>query len=160
MARSKSEVLRGWYAVISPTAKPTKNFSRLLRRAALRPTRQRAELARLLFSGDRHVTAEVLHSEASAQGSRISLATVYNTLKQFRDAGLLRELAIDGSRTYFDTNTSNHNHFYIEAEHDIFDIPKPLIRAEDLPTPPEGYEIAHVDVVIRLVRKTAPRENS
>ena len=137
-----------------------RDFSRLLRRAGLRPTRQRAELARLLFSGDRHVTAEDLHSEAEAQGSRISLATVYNTLKQFREAGLLRELAVDGSRTYFDTNTSNHNHFYIEADHDIFDIPSNQIRVEGLPQPPEGFEIAHVDVVVRLVRKISDRPGS
>ena len=123
----------------------------------MRPTRQRLALAQLLFSGDRHVTAEDLHVEAVATGFRISLATVYNTLHQFRHAGLLRELAVDGSRTYFDTNTSNHSHFYIEHEHDIFDIPSHQIMVEGLPQPPEGYEIAYVDVVVRLVRKTTAR---
>ena len=137
-----------------------RDFSHLLRRAGLRPTRQRNELAQLLCSGDRHVTAEDLHSEAVATGVSISLATVYNTLHQFRHAGLLRELAVDGSRTYFDTNTSNHSHFYVEDEHDIFDIPSNLISVEGLPEPPEGYEIAHVDVVVRLVRKSPRRSES
>ena len=129
----------------------------MLRRAGLRSTRQRSVLAQLLFSGNRHVTAEDLHCEAAAAGFRISLATVYNTLHQFREAGLLRELAVDGTRTYFDTNTSNHNHFYIEDEHELFDIPNNLIMVEGLPKPPEGYEIAHIDVVVRLVRKSPAR---
>ncbi len=127
------------------------DFRRFLQRAGLRPTRQRAALAEMLFKGDRHVTAEELHMEASAAGSRISLATVYNTLHHFREAGLVRELAIEGSRTYFDTNTSNHNHFYFEDRHDVVDIPGNEIGLNNLPKAPEGYEIAHVDVVIRLV---------
>jgi Fur family iron response transcriptional regulator len=139
--------------VTNPPAQMRRDYSRLLRRAGLRPTRQRTALAQLLFNCDRHVTAEDLHSEAVGNGCRISLATVYNTLHQFRQAGLLRELAVDGSRTYFDTNTSNHNHFYIEAEHQIFDIANNLIHVEGLPEPPPGYDIAHVDVVVRLVRK-------
>ena len=141
----------------TPTGLQRSDFSQHLRRAGLRPTRQHLALAQLLFSGDRHVTAEDLHVEAVATGFRISLATVYNTLHQFRQAGLLRELAVDGSRTYFDTNTSNHSHFYIELEHDIFDIPSNQITVEGLPLPPEGYEIAYIDVVVRLVRKSAGR---
>lgn len=127
------------------------DFRRFLQRAGLRPTRQRAALAEMLFKGDRHVTAEELHMEASAAGSRISLATVYNTLHHFREAGLVRELAIEGSRTYFDTNTSNHNHFYFEDRHDVVDIPGTEIGLSNVPKAPEGYEIAHIDVVIRLV---------
>ena len=81
--------------------------------AGLRPTRQRKELGRLLFDGpDRHVTAEVLHDEAMRAGVRVSLATVYNTLNQFTEAGLMREIVVDGDRTYFDTNTSDHHHFF------------------------------------------------
>ncbi len=142
--------------------KPTihmKDHSRLLRRARLRPTRQRLALARLLFDGDRHVTAEELHAEALQNGERISLATVYNTLHQFCDAGLLRELAVNGTRTYFDTNTSNHNHFYIEHENQLYDIPPDLIRFDGLPKPPEGMEIAHVDVIIRLVKSGARKSD-
>src|SRR5262249_42955359 len=90
------------------------NIPRLLAGAGLRPTRQRVSLATLLFgSGDRHVNAEMLHAEAVGSGVRVSLATVYNTLHQFVRAGLLREIAIGGQRAYFDTNTSNHNHFFV-----------------------------------------------
>lgn len=129
------------------------SFQRLLVRSGLRPTRQRSALAALLFTGDRHVTAEQLHHEAWAKGSNISLATVYNTLHSFRDAGLVREVAIEGAQTYFDTNISNHNHFYFEDSRDVVDIPKGQVELSHLPEPPEGYEIAHVDVVIRLVPK-------
>src|SRR3972149_1928094 len=105
--------------------------SRLLRRAGLRPTRQRMALAALLFSnGDRHVTAEMLHEEAARAGVPVSLAPVYNTLHQFRRAGLLREIAIGGQRAYFDTNTSNHNHFFVETEGRLLDMPGNSTRVE------------------------------
>lgn len=124
-----------------------------LRGAGLRPTRQRLALAALLFgAGDRHVTAENLHLEAVAAGQRVSLATVYNTLHQFKNAGLLRELAVDGTRIYFDTNTSNHNHYYVESAGELVDIPADQIRVDGLPEPPPGMRIAHVDVVVRLVK--------
>ncbi|MFN3745702.1 MAG: iron response transcriptional regulator IrrA [Hyphomicrobiaceae bacterium] len=124
----------------------------LLRRARLRPTRQRLALGGLLFTEHgRHVTAEILHAEAVANGERVSLATVYNTLHQFKRAGLVRELAIDGTRTYFDTNTSNHNHFYVERDGRLMDIPDGSIRVDGLPEPPEGMRISHVDVVVRLI---------
>ena len=108
----------------------------------------------LLFgNGDRHVTAEILHEEAVKAGERVSLATVYNTLHQFERAGLLREIAIGGQRAYFDTNISNHNHFFVEAEGRLVDIPGSSIRVDGLPEPPEHLEISHIDVVVRLVRK-------
>ncbi len=125
----------------------------LLRTADLRPTRQRIALARLLFAdGDCHVTAEQLHAEAETIGEKVSLATVYNTLHQFRRAGLVRELAIDGAKTYFDTNTSNHSHFYLEDDGSVQDIPHHAIRIDGLPQPPDGMKISHVDVVVRLKR--------
>ena len=94
-----------------------------VRGAGLRPTRQRVALAEMLFAkGDRHLTAEQLHEEALVAGVPVSLATVYNTLHQFTNAGLLRILAIEGSKTYFDTNTSDHHHFFIEGENSVFDI--------------------------------------
>jgi Fur family transcriptional regulator, iron response regulator len=128
--------------------------SKLLRRAGLRPTRQRVALATLLFgAGDRHVTAEILHEEAVHAGERVSLATVYNTLHQFKRAGLLREIAIGGQRAYFDTNTSNHNHYLIEGEGRLMDIPGDTIRVDGLPEPPEDLKISHIDVVVRLVPK-------
>lgn len=124
-----------------------------LRSAGLRPTQQRLVLGRLLFRGeDRHVSAEALHAEAVAVGEKVSLATVYNTLHQFKRAGLLRELAIDGARAYFDTNTSNHNHFFIESEGELVDIPGGSIRVDGLPEPPAGMRISHIDVVVRLVK--------
>jgi len=126
----------------------------LLRRAHLRPTRQRVSLASLLFgNGDRHVTAEILHAEAVTAGERVSLATVYNTLHQFQRAGLLREIAIGGQRAYFDTNISNHNHFFVEAEGRLIDIPGSSIRVDGLPEPPEQLEISYIDVVVRLVSR-------
>ncbi|NJO22827.1 MAG: transcriptional repressor [Akkermansiaceae bacterium] len=128
--------------------------SKLLRRAGLRPTRQRVALATLLFgAGDRHVTAEILHEEAVRAGERVSLATVYNTLHQFKRAGLLREIAIGGQRAYFDTNTSNHNHYFIEGDGKLMDIPGDTIRVDGLPEPPEDLKISHIDVVVRLVAK-------
>lgn len=126
----------------------------ILRDAGLRPTRQRVALAQLLFIGeDRHVTAELLHDEVEAAGEQVSLATVYNTLHQFKRAGLLRELAIDSTKTYFDTNTSNHNHYLLEPEGELMDIPGNVIRVDGLPEPPEGMKISHIDVVVRLVKK-------
>jgi Fur family iron response transcriptional regulator len=130
-----------------------RNVSQLLRQAGLRPTRQRLALGTLLFGGeDRHVTAELLHAEALTAGQHVSLATVYNTLHQFKRAGLLRELAINGAKAYFDTNTSNHNHFFVEAESELLDIPGSAIRVNGVPEPPEGMKISHIDVVVRLVR--------
>lgn len=109
-------------------------------------------LGTLLFGGpDRHVTAEGLHAEAVAAGERVSLATVYNALHQFRNAGLLREIAIDASKAYYDTNTSNHNHFLFEREGRLVDIPDDAVRFGQLPEPPEGMRISHIDVVVRLV---------
>lgn len=125
-----------------------------LRSAGLRPTRQRIALGWMLFGkGDRHISAEDLFEEASRARVSISLATVYNTLHQFREAGLLRQVAMDGTKTYFDTNTSDHHHFYIEGEDRMLDIPGAALGVDHLPEPPEGMEIARVDVIVRLRRK-------
>lgn len=122
-----------------------------VRDAGLRPTRQRIALAELLFAkGERHLSAEELHEEAVEAGVPVSLATVYNALHQFTQAGMLRILAVEGAKTYFDTNTSDHHHFFIEGENRIFDIDSGPVTVVDLPEPPEGMEIANVDVVIRL----------
>jgi Fur family iron response transcriptional regulator len=124
-----------------------------LRAAGLRPTRQRVALAELLFAqGNRHVSAEVLHDEAMVAEVPVSLATVYNTLHQFTDAGLLREVVLDGSKTYFDTNVSDHHHFFLEDDNLMFDVPEDALALDRLPTPPPGTEISRVDVVIRLRR--------
>ena len=122
-----------------------------LRHSGLRPTRQRVALGDLLFAkGDRHLTVEELHEEAVTAGVPVSLATVYNTLHQFTEAGLIRVLAVEGSKTYFDTNVSDHHHFFVEGENMVLDIPVSNLEIGNLPEPPEGMEIAHVDVVIRL----------
>jgi Fur family iron response transcriptional regulator len=119
--------------------------------AGLRPTKQRVALAELLFNGPhRHVSAEQLHDEASTASVDVSLATIYNTLHQFHEAGLLREVAIDASRSYFDTDTSDHHHFYVEDEQRMIDIPADSVVFTALPDAPDGMEVAHVDVVIRV----------
>ncbi|WP_367274460.1 iron response transcriptional regulator IrrA [uncultured Maritalea sp.] len=123
----------------------------VLRMAGLRPTRQRLALADLLYGGGhRHVSAEALHAEAGSDGVTVSLATVYNTLRQFKDAGLLREVTVDAARTYFDTNTSDHHHFFIEDEDRVVDIPTNDIEISGLPEAPKGMKITHVDVVVRV----------
>lgn len=119
--------------------------------AGLRPTRQRLALADLIFRhGDRHLAAEDLHREAVSEGIDVSLATVYNALHQFNRAGMLRVLAVEGARTYFDTNTSNHQHYYVEETQEVIDLPCESLTISDLPEPPEGMEIVNIDVVVRL----------
>ncbi|MBF9049937.1 transcriptional repressor [Roseobacter sp. HKCCD9010] len=126
-----------------------------LAQADLRPTRQRLSLATLLVGDgqDRHVTAEGLHAAVLGTGDKVSLATVYNTLKAFCDAGLMQEVTVDGSRSYFDTRMDDHPHFYWEDEAKLTDAPAAELKITSLPAPPEGHEIAKVDVVIRLRRK-------
>ena len=122
-----------------------------LRHAGLRPTRQRVELAGLLFRDhDRHVTAENLHDEVTQAGLKVSLATVYNTLHQFTEAGLLRQVIVDAARSYFDTNTGDHQHFFLEREGLLIDIPGDTIAVAGVPTPPAGLSVDRVDVVVRV----------
>ena len=131
--------------------RPYRPLIERLKAAGLRPTRQRLALARLLLEGsDRHVTAEQLHGEARDADVRVSLATVYNTLHQFISAGLLREVVVDSGRSYFDTNMSDHHHFYFEDSGELMDVDGDAVQLANLPQPPEGREIARVDVVIRI----------
>jgi Fur family transcriptional regulator, iron response regulator len=131
-----------------------RDYEAVLLEAGLRPTRQRLVLAQLLYSkDDRHVTAEMLYGEAARMNLPVSLATVYNTLNQFAKLGLLREVGVDGSITYFDTKTSDHHHFFIEGENEIRDIPTTDIRIGKMAAIPQGYEIARVDLLVRLRRK-------
>ena len=126
-------------------------LQKALREAGLRPTRQRVALAELLFrQGDRHLTAETLHEEAQRNAVPVSLATVYNTLHQFTAAGLLREIVVDSQRSYFDTNTSDHHHFFFENSGRLADIPADRIVLARLPDPPKGTRVKRVDVVVRL----------
>src|SRR5687768_10720360 len=137
-----------------PSRRPC--LTAVLRMAGLRPTRQRVALAELLFAGPhRHVSAEELHAEANAGKVNVSLATIYNTLHQFHQAGLLREVAVDASRFYFDTDTSDHHHFYLEDEQRMIDIPAASVEFASLPEAPKGMKVSHVDVVIRVRRAQA-----
>lgn len=124
---------------------------RLLKEAGLRPTRQRTALGRLLFgAGHRHVTAEMLHEEALEHSIPVSLATVYNTLHQFTKAGLLHELPVNGSKTFFDTNMRHHHHFYCERDGKLTDIPDDQMQIVGVPQAPPGKKISRVDVVVRV----------
>ncbi|WP_025033520.1 Fur family transcriptional regulator Irr [Bradyrhizobium sp. DOA9] len=128
---------------------------RLLGNAGLRPTRQRLALGRLLFlGGHRHVTAESLYEEAMAANAYLSLATVYNTLNQFTEAGLLRRIAADGIKSFFDTDTSVHPHFYLEGEDVLVDVAEGLAFTK-MPEALPGHEIARLDVIVHLRRKPA-----
>lgn len=137
------------------TGCPWHDVKAMLRQVGLRPTRQRMALGWLLFGkGDRHLTAEMLYEEATRAKVPVSLATIYNTLHQFTEVGLLRQLAVDGSKAYFDTNTTAHHHFFIEGVDELVDIPGADVVVGKTPVPPEGYQIARVDVVVRLRRKS------
>lgn len=129
-------------------------FSRVidrLKEAGLRPTRQRLALAKLLAeAGDCHLTAEQLHSQAQQTGIRVSLATVYNTLHQFTQAGLLKEIVVDAGRSYFDTNVSEHHHFFFADSNRLQDIEGRSVTISSLPEPPPGTAVQRVDVVIRI----------
>ena len=133
------------------TIRPYSQALDRLRAAGLRPTRQRLALARLLFDGcDRHISAEQLHNEAVASNIRVSLATVYNTLHQFTGAGLLREIVVDAGRSYFDTNTSDHHHFFYERSGKLCDIPAEMIGVTKIPEAPAGLRISRVEVIVRV----------
>ncbi|MGB5557039.1 MAG: iron response transcriptional regulator IrrA [Paracoccaceae bacterium] len=120
----------------------------------LRPTKQRVVLAALLVGDgqNRHVTAESLYAAADSAGEGVSLATVYNTLRAFCEAGLVHEITVDGSKSYFDTRLDDHPHFFWEDTAELTDAPADQLRIAHLPSAPEGAEIAKVDVVIRLRR--------
>ena len=148
--------------LVSEPASPPRDASRRTGRAlgwlagaGLRPTRQRAALAELLVGDgrDRHVTAESLFEATGRAGVSVSLATVYNTLRCFTQAGLLSEIAIEGPRSYFDTRTEHHAHFYWEDSATLTDAPADAVAFAEVPEPPEGAEISRIDVVVRVRRK-------
>lgn len=136
------------------TIRPFTRAVEQLNEAGLRPTRQRLALARLLFEGgNRHVTAEQLHREATEGGVKVSLATVYNALNQFTAVGLLREVAVEAGRSYFDTNTEAHHHFFNDDTGELFDIPGDSVVLSALPDVPENTEIGAVELVVHLRNK-------
>src|SRR5258708_39399758 len=132
-------------------------YSGRLRAAGLRPTRQRIALARLLFEpGHRHMTAESLHAEVRAADMGISLATVYNALNQFRDAGLLREVVVVAGKSYFDTNTGHHHHFYVEPDGELVYFPSEELTVASLPNPPRATKLSRIDTNARLHPRNSP----
>jgi Fur family iron response transcriptional regulator len=136
------------------TGCPWHDVKSMLRSVGLRPTRQRMSLGWILFAkGDRHITAEMLYEEATKAKVPVSLATIYNTLHQFTEVGLLRQVAVEGSKAYFDTNASEHHHFFVEDANQLVDIPGAEVIVDKMPTAPEGYEISRIDVVVRLRKK-------
>ena len=137
---------------------PNGRVLEILRGAGLKPTRQRLALGEILFAGEhRHVSCESLFDEARAAGAALSLATVYNTLHQFRDAGLLREVHLDAERRWFDTNVDDHHHFYVEDTGALMDIPADSVEIAALPAPPRGFAVEGVDVVVRVRAKANKR---
>ena len=133
------------------TVRSFTNVIARLRDVNLRPTRQRIALAKMLFEGgNRHITAEILHQETQKTNTRVSLATVYNTLNQFTEAGLLREIVVDSQRCYFDTNTSDHHHFFFEKTNELKDIEAGDVVLESVPHAPDGTVIKRIDVVVRV----------
>jgi Fur family iron response transcriptional regulator len=132
------------------TSKP--DIQAILSNAGVRPTRQRLAIGSLLWAqpGTQHVEAAMLHADIAASGARISLATIYNTLREFERLGLVRRIAVASERIWFDTDTGNHQHFHIEAEHRLFDLPKGWQPTDPLPAPPKGYHISRVDTVVHL----------
>ena len=130
------------------------NITNLLQGAGLRSTRQRLALGALLFDGiHKHVTAEQMFAAARKNQVPVSLATIYNTLHQFTEAGLLREVVIDSARVYFDTNTHDHHHFFNETEGFLTDIPAASVHVDRLPKLPAGLSLDRVDVIVRVRSK-------
>ena len=141
-------------ATSSERLSPAQRAVNWLSSAGLRPTRQRLALAELLVGDgrNRHVTAEGLFEAAGRAGVSVSLATVYNTLRSFTEEGLLAEITVDGTRSYFDTRTDEHAHFFWEDTGDLTDAPRDAVAFARVPAPPEGAEISRIDVVVRVRR--------
>ena len=138
-------------AMDNKTHRTVEEIETALRAADLRPTRQRVALAELLFAkGGRHISAEMLYSEAKEAGILVSQATVYNALHQFESAGLLRIVNVGASRTYFDTNTSEHHHFYVEETGQLLDFSPDAVDVRFLAEPPAGTKVSKIEVVVYL----------
>ncbi len=124
-----------------------------LAECGIRPTAQRLQIASILLSAPQHLSAEQILAVLRQQGARVSKATVYNTLNLFAERGLIRQLTLDGARTWFDSNVDAHYHFHDPASGELIDVPVPEVEFRRLPTPPPGTEVAGIDVVIRLRKK-------
>ena len=122
-----------------------------LQKFGVRPTRQRLDLSALLFDGQhKHVTAEELLSVARSKKIRVSLATIYNSLNHFVKVGMLQETSMGAGKTYFDTNTDLHHHFFDEESGRLWDIPASAVKVDYSAAAPEGLAVDRVSVTIRL----------
>jgi Fur family iron response transcriptional regulator len=131
----------------------TAQCERRLADCGIRPTGQRVRIAALLLSAPQHLSAEQILDSLRSAGARVSKATVYNTLNLFAERGLIRQLSVDGSRAWFDSNVDAHYHFHDITSGALIDVPVPDVEFSRLPAPPPGTEVAGIDVVIRLRKK-------
>jgi Fur family transcriptional regulator, iron response regulator len=119
----------------------------------IRPTAQRVRIASVLLQAPQHLSAEQILANLRGSGARVSKATVYNTLNLFASHGLIRQLSVDGSRAWFDSNVDPHYHFHDLSSGALIDVPVPDVEFSRLPAPPPGTEFAGIDLVIRLRKK-------
>jgi len=135
-------------------ANPREHCAQRLSACGIRPTAQRVQIALLLLSAPQHLSAEQILASLRATGARVSKATVYNTLNLFAAHGLIRQLSVDGSRAWFDSNVNAHYHFHDLHSGALIDVPVPEVEFSRLPSPPAGTEFAGIDIVIRLRKKS------
>jgi len=124
-----------------------------LRTSGLRPTKQRVEIARFLFEREKtfHFTVESLNNLLEKKTAfKFALATIYNTVHAFKNAGHLSEVEVKGNKTYFDTNVSNHHHFYDSETSELIDIDASEVIIQKIPKAPNGKKIKNVEVFINL----------
>jgi Fur family iron response transcriptional regulator len=128
--------------------------ARRLYEFGIRPTAQRVRIATLLLGAPQHLSAEQILASLRSSGARVSKATVYNTLNLFAARGVIRQLSVDGTRAWFDSNVAPHYHFHDLESGALIDVSVPEVEFSRLPAPPPGMELAGIDLVIRLRRKT------
>jgi Fur family transcriptional regulator, iron response regulator len=129
---------------------PPGQCARRLAGLGIRPTAQRVRIAALLLAAPQHLSAEQILATLRAAGARVSKATVYNTLNLFAERGVIRQLSVDGARTWFDSNVAPHYHLHDMETGALVDVPVPEVEFARLPTLPEGMEMAGIDLVIRV----------
>ena len=130
-----------------------KMFVQKLRSSNLRPTKQRLKICQFLFNREKtfHFTVETLNKKINKnKGMKVSLATIYNTVEAFTSAGYLKEILTSKNKSYYDTNTKSHHHFYDEGSKELTDIHYSQIKLSKVPTPPKGKKIKNLEVVIRI----------
>jgi len=139
--------------VLTPDAVTERCHARLSE-CGIRPTGQRVRIASLLLCAPQHLSAEQILATLRGSGARVSKATVYNTLNLFAARGIIRQLSVDGSRAWFDSNVDAHYHFHDTSSGALIDVPVPEVEFSRLPPPPPGTEVAGIDLIIRLRKKS------